>query len=63
VVRIVNQRVSQVREGRSGNIVTLKLWVGYYEGTEQRCSWGDDGRYSPVAKEHVLDIVGRARRG
>lgn len=44
-------------------MVTLKLWVGYYEGTQQRCSWGEDGRYSPVAKEHPLDIVGRARRG
>lgn len=62
MVQIVNLRSSEVRKGRSGNIITLKLWVGYYEGTEQRCSWGDDGRYSPVAKEHPLDIVGRPRR-
>lgn len=62
MVRIVSRRSSEVREGHSGHMVTLKLWVGYYEGTQQRCSWGEDGRYSPVAKGHPLDIVGRARR-
>lgn len=44
-------------DGKPGR---YRFFVGHFDGTKQKCTWGLDGRYSPVS-DGPLDIVARAR--
>jgi hypothetical protein len=60
VVKVINAREIPYRDVRTGELQSVSIFVGYFFGTNQKCSWHGDGKYSPVkGNRHDLDIVGR----